>query len=575
MTRHLFKVNYQTAKNTFKSHGGKAYLGVVFSLIFGVILVGFLSSVIEFMSEHVQQDFFSTLLTYGFSAITGFILLFGIPQVFRNLYSSNDLALLFTLPITTRQIFWSKYVQSFFGVAGLIWLVTFIPLILLGVYAGASWMYYPVLLMITFGLALSGVALAYLVNLGLIQIIPAKRANEIMTVVSALSGMLIYILFQLPNLMRNESAQPTNYAQLPEFPAWLPMSWGADGLQDAILGEGSSFISAALLLLIGIILSVVSSLLVERGFRRGWINLSEGSSKKKKNNGVRSKKLMAPALYVGVKEWRTIQRDVREWMAFTPLLFFMVFPIFGVIRGGDDIARMLDNEILSWCIAQAMLLFFFTILAGPLTAASVSREGNSLWLLSVLPLSGMQIALGKLWISWLLPMVVLCAFEIGLGIFFGWPIWMYLIGIVVSGVVLIGISGIGLYVGTIGAKYNPDNPQNRVQFAPGLALMIISYVYLLITVIPAGLLLLPTKYVSFFEQSASEMSGFFHFIFSKAAWILQLKAEHGVWIVLLGVAALLIFSLGTGVLTLIWSARKFSNGVKIQMVRQSGKSIGA
>ncbi|MDQ0337423.1 ABC-type transport system involved in cytochrome c biogenesis permease component [Caldalkalibacillus uzonensis] len=68
-----------------------------------------------------------------------------------------------------------------------------------------------------------------------------------------------------------------------------------------------------------------------------------------------------------------------------------------------------------------------------------------MWLLRTLPLSGIQIALGKIWIHWLLPFFVAVVLEIGIGIFLNWS-WLWMCaGIVTFAFISLGMASIGLW----------------------------------------------------------------------------------------------------------------------------------
>src|SRR5699024_11805114 len=60
---------------------------------------------------------FEGILSYSLLMVIGITVLFGLPYVYKNLYASTDLELLFTMPIPTPYIFWIKYIQSFLRVA--------------------------------------------------------------------------------------------------------------------------------------------------------------------------------------------------------------------------------------------------------------------------------------------------------------------------------------------------------------------------------------------------------------------------------------------------------------------------
>src|SRR5690625_3271200 len=89
-----------------------------------------------------------------------------------------------------------------------------------------------------------------------------------------------------------------------------------------------------LLFLLALASFLFSTSLVEKGFRTGWVRLSEGSGKKRKRRKkTRKSRVRHPVWAIGKKEWFAFKRDVREWMVLMPIGFFMIFGIFGILSG--------------------------------------------------------------------------------------------------------------------------------------------------------------------------------------------------------------------------------------------------
>src|SRR5699024_5673016 len=206
----------------------------------------------------------------------------GLPQVFKDLYAATDLQLLFTMPIPTRNIFWMKYIQSYIGIPLLAYVLFVIPLIVYGIVTGESSLYYPVMLVTLLAVTIIGLSIAYLFNLVLIQIVQANRANEFMTVMSFLSGIFVYLLFTLPDIINDKPLQEVLLSGVPLLPKWVPVSWGSAALVEAHQGSIGFLFPFVLFLLLAVCSVILTTALVEKGFRTGWIRLSEGGRIKKK-----------------------------------------------------------------------------------------------------------------------------------------------------------------------------------------------------------------------------------------------------------------------------------------------------
>jgi len=497
--------------------------------------------------------------------------LLGLPQVFKHLYSATDLNLLFTMPIPTNYIFWIKYIQSFVGVPLILFVLYIVPLYVYGLFTGAHILYYPVVLFTLLFVIMIGLSIAYLLNLILVQIIPASRANEFMSVMSVMAGMLVYVIFLLPGNTNEEPLSEVILSGLPLFPEWVPLTWASNAITSAGTGSFSFFVPFLLMLVLAIIFILVTSALVDRGFRTGWVKLSEGSGKKRKKSTKKKSapKLNHPVIAVGKKEWFSLKRDLREWLSFIPIFIFMFVFVFSAFFSGDgNVNDLRGFPEITWPIAQVLLLFIYGMTNAQFASFSIAREARSTWILEILPLSGKEIVFGKLWISWLVPFVLLTVIEIVAGFYLGWTAVQFIWGIAMKAVLSAGLSGIGMWFGAIGAKYNPENPQNRLRFAPALLMMIASFAYLFAVLIPFAIMLIPAEAAEFVGE-VGNMDGFIGTVAGVIYTVLVWKESSAVLVMVGGFILMLAVSLGVAYLSALLSARRIEDGIDIEMVQSA------
>src|SRR5699024_9099443 len=190
--------------NTIRTQKRNHLFSYIFGLIILAVLLYFVSKGVWSLSGDISESVLTSVLSYAFLLVVGLIILLGVPQVFKDMYSTKDLELLFTLPIATRHIFWIKYMRSFMGIPLLAFLFLSIPLFVYGMATNVNLLFYLVVILVLLAVTVIGLSIAYLLNLVLIQIVPASRANEFMTVMSVLSGLIVYLMFMFPNLMNDE-----------------------------------------------------------------------------------------------------------------------------------------------------------------------------------------------------------------------------------------------------------------------------------------------------------------------------------------------------------------------------------
>lgn len=575
MMKILLRNQRRIITNTIQSQSGKNLISYgVLALVMFFILY-WVSRGIWAISDQVTPELLIGIVSYGSLVAMAMVILMGLPQVFKHLYASTDLNLLFTMPIPTRNIFWMKYIQSFIGIPLFVFIFVTIPLVVYGIASGAHFIYFPVVLLAVFAVTILGLSITYLINLVIVQIVPASRANEFMMAMSFLSGILIYLMYMLPTLINDEPISELLLQGLPLFPDWVPVTWVGTAIAEAANGSISFVLPFIMFSLLVIVFALLATSLVERGFRTGWIRLSEGGKKKKKKRGnTRSLKLSHPVLAIGKKEWYSIKRDLREWFVLMPVVFIFVFGAIGFFSGGAefDFTGVREFNEISWPIAQGILLFVYALSNGTIAASAIGREGKSSWILRVIPVSGLDLALGKVWISWFIPFVILTVIEIIAGLLLGWTFFQFISGIVLKIIITTGISAIGLWLGTTGAKYNPTNPQQRLKFGTSFILLFVSYIYLFVSVIPFIWLLLPSVAGPDIISMGSELNNFFGSFMQTFGSLLEWKGNNEILGAIAGVGTMIVFSGGIFYLFIKASAHQLDKGIKIDMVDTTSSS---
>ncbi|AXI27837.1 hypothetical protein CIB87_01975 [Priestia megaterium] len=572
MMKLLLQTEGKLLLNHVKSSKKQAYATIGFSTLFIALIVYFLSKGVWNVAPSLSFETVSSLFSYSCLLLMGMLVLMGIPQVFKNLYSSLDLSFLFTMPIPTKQLFWVKYIKSFLSTPLIMFFLFYIPLIVYGIRVHAHFLFYIISLAVLLSTAVIGLSICYLLNLLLVQLIPAQRANELMTAMSALSGVIVYVLFQLPNFSSNGAPFEKAITALPLFPNWTPFYWASTAITSSAKGSVHAFLPALSIMGLAFLSMLLSSFLVEKGFRTGWVRLSEGKVKKRaKISSSKKYRVHHPVMVIGLTDWKNIKRDLREWLVFMPFVFFLIFPTIGFLKSGATLENIISYKDNVWLGVQVFFLFFHALFNGSMSASSIAREAETAPLIKSLPISSWQLALGKLWISWLLPFILLSTIEIVLGLFIHWSAVQIISGILLKGILTIGISSIGIWLGTIGAKHNPNNPQNRLTFGVSILLAILAYVYLFIALIPFALLNLPSSFKVFADELAG--SGFIGFIAGLVSDLLSFKMAHPAITYLIGIALIIIFSVGIAFLMLKLSTIRLKKGIRVAKV-QSRSNLG-
>ncbi|WP_413378877.1 putative ABC transporter permease subunit [Alkalihalobacillus sp. 1P02AB] len=535
----LLKMFIKHEYRDLSSNTAKAFAYAFLALI-GLFVLFMAGSFMMMLARHAPEQAIQIINEYGLLLLSLVLLIFTIPLVFNRLFSDSDLELLFTLPIKVKDIFWAKFLLNLLGVPIIAYGFAVFCLTVFGVSAGASFFYYPISYIVTFFFIILSISLAYLINLLLIQLIPPTKAKELLTAVSALTGIIFYLGFQLLNVNFFSHDGNMDWNQLAGIPEWLPMHWGAVIITDSILGEWQMQTVIMLLFLIILTLFIfwISSILVEKALLTGWVNLSESSGRKKKNQKRINKKatIYGPIRMISKKEWLMIKRDVREWTAVIPMLVIIIFPFLNLRDFEGGWSALQQAPYITWPTLQVSFCFMAVLVSGIFSAGSLGREAYAIDLLRVLPLSGWKVAVGKFWANVVIMTAFVAVVQIVSGMILNWSVLSIFLGWLGITGVLVGAVAIGLFISSIGSKYNPKNPQNRVDTGSSIIMMMMLFFYLFIVSVPTALTFFPNEYLSDILNAAESEHGIPSFFIG----FLEGSLASGLWSNLIGLAIYLV-----------------------------------
>jgi ABC-2 type transport system permease protein len=496
----LTKNQMRVTWNKWRYSPAKTWILTFFLLAGLLIFIAYLGSVaygaIGSVSFELGQSLLSLLFMSGLIAQ----IFFGITAAFTSLYMSEDLELLFMAPVSVEAVFAVKSLSVF--VSNLVTAVLFVllPGIFYGLLFQAGGLFYLMVVLVTLGLLTIGTALAELLNLLVMRIVPPHRSKEAVGFIGALAGIIIALMFQIPNMMMGRGEQLdigswlAGNAEILKVMNFFPWGWGSKALVAALSGNALKGLGWSLLLfLLGVLLFILAFSFVERGFRRGFISLSQGEgghrSKKRKVKElaeVKTSQIFATkpgedkidvkaSAWTGVwavakKDLLYLKRDTREWFGYLTPLIIMAFFIAQYLFGGSEGSR-----------ASLITVFImYTIMfSGNMALQSFGREGESDWLLNSVPLTGWPVVFGKLLASVLPTLVLMQALLVGTGIAIGLS-FSALVAFAIGGVLLsLGSSAIGLFYSINNSRFNPESPQQRISPGASMIMYLINLVFIL------------------------------------------------------------------------------------------------
>jgi ABC-2 type transport system permease protein len=456
---------------------------------------------------HNVQDFGDILAMKFLSMIiiTFFALLLfsNIINCLAHLYLSQDLPLLHSLPVSSQEIFLSRWMISTFDSSWMI-LIFSIPIFLsYGIIYHASIVYYLVFFIAMIVLCLISSNLSGILVLSGAKILPAGR---IRTILILLGAVMVIILILALRLTRPEQlVNPESFAsvvlylnsmQTPDS-VFLPTTWITDAIRYALTDNPQNCLlnvtlSAAFAVMLIFINNMVADKIYFKGFSKSlatpprlfaplkykkfyWENILNFLSRETKA--------------FAIKEIRTFFRDSSQW----PQLFLMGALI--VIYLYNFSVLPLESAPIKTIYLQNLFSFLNIGLASSVLSAisarfvfpAVSMEGEAFWIVRAAPVQ----AKNFLWIKFFLyyiPLIVLTeSLIITSNILLGVSTFMMVLSVITTFFLVPAIVGLATGLGAVYSDFKSENPANVVTSFGGLLFMILSFSLIaLVIILEAG-----------------------------------------------------------------------------------------
>ena len=353
------------------------------------------------------QDFGNILAMKLLSMIimTFFALLIfsNIINCLSHLYLSQDLALLHSLPVSGRDIFFSRWLISTFDSSWMVVAFSLPVFLSYGIIYKAGIFYYLIVLLAILFMCLITSAVSGILVLFCATVLPAGR---IRTILVMLGFILVLILILVLRMTRPEQlVNPDSFAsvvlylnslQTPSSPL-LPTTWLMDAIKAALNSEyGVSLFNIALTgsfaFMIIFFAETIASVTYFKGFSKSQTT---------------PKRLFSPIKYKGVswetlfnflpreakafavKEIRTFFRDSTQW----PQLFLMGALIviylfnFSVLPWDKSPIKTVYLQNLFSFLNMGLAAFVLSAMAARFVFPAVSMEGAAFWIVQAAPVS--------------------------------------------------------------------------------------------------------------------------------------------------------------------------------------------
>ncbi len=409
-------------------------------------------------------------------------------------YLSGELAILHSVPISIETIFRSKFIETIID-SSWITLIYGLPVFLAyGTVFKAPVLYYLGLLLTIIPFLIIPAGIGIMVTMLLVNAFPARRAKDVLVLLSLLFFMVMYILLRM--LKPEKLVDPDTFPSLVQYltamrapvSPLLPSFWATETLSPLLRRIKGEFLFYLLMLWSTAGASVViGEWVCGRIYYTGWSRSQEG----KKSPISRSR--LADAFFrftvlplrgkmraIILKDIKLFFRDTSQWSQ-----LFLIFALMVVYIYSFELLP-LDRAVMPSFFLQNLISFLNLGMVGFVTASvavrfvfpAVSLEGASFWIIRSAPLSLRDFLWAKFWSS-LLPLLVLSEILIVLSntLLKVTPFMMWL-GIITVFFMTFGITALGVGLGAVFPRFKHENVAQIPTGFGGIVYMLLTMLFI-------------------------------------------------------------------------------------------------
>ncbi|MBY0491538.1 MAG: hypothetical protein K2R93_17000 [Gemmatimonadaceae bacterium] len=427
---HLLRPKWQMARHrarkTQAGDGRRAVvLGVVGVAFWGGVFALALKLLRYFRSaEDIGALLAAKLLAMILLSFGSILLLSNTIAALSNFFLARDLDQLAASPVRPAALYRARLLETLLHSS---WMVALLLVPLVAAYGVAyrgGWGFLPFAIGVFLPFLLIPAATGASVTLLLVNVFPARRTRDLLSVISALAIAGLVLLFRAAR--PEQLARPEGFANFMQFVAaldtpsspWLPSEWVSQATMHYLSGKAAW---QPLLALWGaaLALTAIGQLLYVRGWRRAYSMAQEGANQRSHARAGRPW-LDRRLAFLGplrrelvLKELRVFVRDSTQWSQLVLLMVLLVVYVANVRYlplNGDGMTTLLRNLIPFLNLALAG--FVLASIAARFVFPSVSLEGRALWLLKSSPLPVRELLWAKFWVG-AVPLLLLALILVG------------------------------------------------------------------------------------------------------------------------------------------------------------------
>jgi ABC-2 type transport system permease protein len=472
---HLLWPKYLTARaRTAKGERGRGFRFAVlgfFGLLFWAFIFGILYRLLAYFRgvQEIGPLLAGKLLGLVLVGFFGILLLSNVITALSSFFLAKDLDILVSGPVDWLKLYGAKLLETIVHSS---WMVTLMAVPLFSaygiVYDGGWW--FPLIALAVFlpFLVIPGV-IGSTVTLVLVNVFPARRTRDILSVIAVLAAGGIVLLFRVVRPER--LARPEGFRSLVDFVTilrtptnpLLPSEWAVDAVM-SWLQFRLDYLPFYMLWSTAAALVVFGALLHRWLYMKGFSKAQE-SAQRWARAGLMQRVLTRVLRPLGVlrrelvlKEVRLFFRDTTQWSQLILLGVLVVVYVFNIrylpLRGEGltlfllNVVPFLNLVLAGFVLASVAARFIFP---------AVSLEGRTWWLLRSSPMTSRDMLWSKFWVG-TLPLLGLAVAIVGItNYLLKVSPFMFVVSVLTIVFMTFSVAGLAIGFGTLYPQFETEN----------------------------------------------------------------------------------------------------------------------
>src|SRR5215210_3896373 len=489
---HLLSAKFNSAKarplGKTENRSGRLILFVTVGAVFWLFAFGLLYRLLRYFRgiPEIGALLAAKLLGLMFVSLFGILILSNVVTALSSFFLAKDLDLLVAAPVDWLRLYGAKLIETTGHSSWMVVLIATPVLTAYGISYEGGFLYPLIAIAAMLPFLFIPAAMGTAVTLILVNIFPARRTRDILSVIAVLAAAGVVLLFRLVRPER--LARPEGFRSLVEFisllrtptSAWMPSEWAAQGIM-TWLREDAEILPFYMLWSTAAVAVVFGALLHRWLYARGF-SKSQESGERWVRQGTLGR-LVARALTpwgvmrreLVLKEMRLFFRDTTQWsqlILLTVLVVVYVFNIKFLPLRGEGITFFLANVIPF--VNLILAGFVLASIAARFIFPGISLEGRTLWLLRSSPLEMRQLLWSKFWVGTIPLLVLALVLIFATDVLLQVSGFMMAVSIFTITLMTFAIAGLALGFGALFPKFNTENAAQIPTSFGGLVLMMAS-----------------------------------------------------------------------------------------------------